>query len=355
MINYDQVYYLSKHAMLLRRENGFTLISPLSSMEFQIKTRSLINLVGCLTQGVSLQRLSTETSSAELAAATLIMEVLERNRFLSTMSEGGEISESEDPLDWWETHDLFFHSRSRLGTYLGPTGATYRYHGVKNAPETRPLVDRSAMIVLPRPNKILDNGVDPSLTECLTQRRSAFSFNPLSVEELGDFLYRSFRVTGIVGGNEYFESFVQKVHPSGGGLYSLQLYAAVTNCKGLADGLYRYEDCEHGLSPVEEMDENVRKLFTIAARSTGPLLRPPPVILVVTSRFGRVAWKYQGIAYRLVLIEMGALYQTMYLVGTAMKLAVRALGNGDSEHFATLIRTSALSEPSIGEFALGAQ
>ena len=62
----------------------------------------------------------------------------------------------------------------------------------------------------------------------------------------------------------------------------------------------------------------------------------PDILLVLSSRFKRVAWKYSGIAYATVLKNLGVAYGTMYLVATAMNLAPCALGLGNAEKFAKL-------------------
>ncbi len=54
---------------------------------------------------------------------------------------------------------------------------------------------------------------------------------------------------------------------------------------------------------------------------------PPQVLISVTARFRRLSWKYGGLAYRLVMLHVGVLMQSLYLVCTAMRLAPCALGS----------------------------
>jgi SagB-type dehydrogenase family enzyme len=56
--------------------------------------------------------------------------------------------------------------------------------------------------------------------------------------------------------------------------------------------------------------------------------------------------------YALVLKDLGALMQTMYLVATAMGLAPCAIGSGDAAVFARATGLDPLAESSVGEFAL---
>jgi SagB-type dehydrogenase family enzyme len=68
-----------------------------------------------------------------------------------------------------------------------------------------------------------------------------------------------------------------------------------------------------------------------------------------------VFWKYESMAYALILKNLGALFATMYFVATAMHLAPCALGGGDSELFAAITGLDPIEEPAVGEFLLGSR
>jgi len=79
------------------------------------------------------------------------------------------------------------------------------------------------------------------------------------------------------------------------------------------------------------------------------------VYFQITARCQRVFWKYESMAYAVILKNLGALYATMYLVASAMDLAPCALGGGDSELFASAAGLDPCEEPAVGEFVLGTQ
>jgi SagB-type dehydrogenase family enzyme len=79
------------------------------------------------------------------------------------------------------------------------------------------------------------------------------------------------------------------------------------------------------------------------------------VLLIVAARFQRVMWKYASMAYALILKDVGVLYQTMYLVATAMNLAPCAIGCGNADLFAQATGTDYWAESSVGEFLLGSR
>jgi hypothetical protein len=86
-----------------------------------------------------------------------------------------------------------------------------------------------------------------------------------------------------------------------------------------------------------------------ASRAVGFDVRPDALV-TVTSRFQRMAWKYRAMAYATTLRHTGVLYQTMYLVATAMGLAPCGLGNGDADMSARVLGLDYLKESSVVRF-----
>jgi SagB-type dehydrogenase family enzyme len=97
----------------------------------------------------------------------------------------------------------------------------------------------------------------------------------------------------------------------------------------------------------------VVQLLGHAGMAAGMLGEAVQVLLIFTARFKRLAYKYERLAYSLILKEAGVLMQNMYLAATAMDLAPCALGTGDSDLFVRAVRGDYTDETSIGEFLLG--
>lgn len=87
------------------------------------------------------------------------------------------------------------------------------------------------------------------------------------------------------------------------------------------------------------------------ARSAAGLDELPQI--PIAARFQRMSWKYESMAYSAILMNVGTLYQTMYLVATAMDLAPCALGGGNSDVFARAAELDYYTETSVGEFSIG--
>lgn len=134
----------------------------------------------------------------------------------------------------------------------------------------------------------------------------------------------------------------------------MELYPIINYCQDITSGLYHYHPQAHQLCRLSGKTEPVEALLKDASLSMGQQ-GMPQVLIVIASRFQRLAWKYEAIAYALMLKHVGVLYQTMYLVATAMGLAPCGSGSGNSDLFAKAAGADYYAETSVGEFALGSK
>ncbi|GIJ63827.1 SagB/ThcOx family dehydrogenase [Virgisporangium aurantiacum] len=266
--------------------------------------------------------------------------------------EGENIAASQ-----WKPHELWFHERSRLG-YRSAYGTRYgRTQWAKGRVDPLPAVPglpNGARTALFRPDLVRLRESDMTLTAALEDRASRREHDdaePLTLDQLAEFLYRCARIRMIRehDGVEY----ASRPYPSGGASYELEIYPVVRNVDGLATGMYHYDSENHELRTVADRANRwVRRLLRSAGQATGRTDRPQ-VVLVLSARVGRVMWAYENMAYALVLKHVGVLYQTMYLVATSMGLAGCAIGGGDSMAFSRATGLDPLVECSVGEFTLG--
>jgi SagB-type dehydrogenase family enzyme len=174
----------------------------------------------------------------------------------------------------------------------------------------------------------------------------------MTARQLGELLYRCARTrrTFHIGDVEH----VSRPYPSGGGVYELELYPVIRRVSGLDAGMYHYESVEHRLRLVREPGPHVEALLRVAA-SAAMTSAQPQALLVIAARFGRLAYTYEEIPYSLVLKHTGVLYQSIYLVATAMGLAPCGLGGGDVMAFAAATGRDIRQESAVGEFMLGSR
>jgi len=321
---------------------GHQSVALLAELVQPRTARELCARVGCLPED-AIQALLSLLASVEVVAP---------------VDDDGALSEDSDPpLAQWEFHDLLMHARSRLGRHDYPYGGTYRFLGqLAPLPALKPPATEQ-VVPLYRPDLNRLTHDDRRLTRVLEARRSVRSYgqSPLTARQVGEFLYRVAYVRQLIEAKPergaYYESS-RRAYPSGGAIYDLELYVTINTCDGLPAGLYHYDAGQHQLRRLAEHTESVGALLR-DARQSAVLTCEPQVLIILASRFQRLSWKYTAIAYATTLKNVGVLYQTMYLVATAMGLAPCALGGGDADLFAVAAGSDYYAESSVGEFLLG--
>jgi SagB-type dehydrogenase family enzyme len=345
-------FVLSRLACARRDGERIVVESPLGASRVILHGARGVRLLGKLARPCRAADLSGGEKGIGERTALAVLELLWSAGALSPVGEGG-IAEEEtrDALISWEFHDLFFHSRSRQGRHGQGYGGTLRFEGrFGPLPAIKPAMSGEA-VELRKPDMAALEQRDSSFTRVLEERRSSRrqGERPIALAQLGEFLYRVGRVRSMktVNGEEYSE----RVYPSAGGAYELEFYLAIDRCGGLARGLYHYQPGEHRLYRLAGGEEDVERLLASAARTARS--DKPQVLVVLAARFGRMARRYESLAYAMILKDVGVVFQTMYLVATAMGLAGCALGGGDSDVFARAAGVEYLEEGSVGEFMLG--
>jgi SagB-type dehydrogenase family enzyme len=331
----DRPVRLSRFALVRRMGEDLVLESPLSRHRVTL-TGDTLPLLG---------RDATAEEAAHLVAA-------------------GLTEEADSAVPMWDFHDLYFHSRSRAGRHDEPFGATYRFPPEPDkSPPPGPAVDLYHPPLTPGPDvephapgpAVELHAPDPDVdlhqppltpdatfTTVLESRRSLRSYGTApTLRRLGELLYRAAAARG-----------ERRPYPGGGGLHELELYLVVNRCTGLEQGAYHYDPIAHRLTALPARAADRDAMLALAAAATGGTVEPD-VLITITARFRRMSWKYSGMAYATTLKNVGALYQTLYLVATAMGMAPCALGGGDADLAARTFGLDWASESSVGEFLIG--
>jgi SagB-type dehydrogenase family enzyme len=359
-------YVLSRFAYLRRQGNEAVLESPLAHARIVLGDCRAAALVAALAAPATLDELAGRVGSLEVDAVLGVLALLLRAGMLGEAGlAGADQSKTEEQapdLQTWEFHDLLFHARTRRGRCDAAYGTTYRLADRLAPPPALKPVMEGPVHELVRPDLDRLERDDPPFARVQRQRRSIREFDgarPITDRQLGEFLFRVGRATGTraedvaTPSGPVRQEFVGRPYPAGGGLYELELYVVVQACPPLSAGLYHYDPAGHRLIQLRQQTPEVVALLRDAAESTATPPDTLQVLLILTSRFARVAWKYESIAYALTLKHVGVLYQTMYLAATAMGLAPCAIGGGDADLFARAAGTEYCAETSVGEFLLG--
>jgi len=355
----DTCVRLSRFACC-RREGDYLIVeSPLTPVRIALAGATGAALLGALARPQTPSDLCAVPGVLEETAQAFVALLLDADLAREASDDGSLPEDANSALRQWEFHDLLFHARGRRGRHDYPFGGTFRFLGAIAAlPAVKPAMSDET-IPLPRPDLARLAAEDPPLSQILESRRSIREYGerPISLRELGEFLYRVAGVRQVVDpdperGLHYQAS--RRPYPSGGATYDLELYLTVNACDGLGPGLCHYDPFAHQLERLRGPNARTEALLLDARWSAG-LEVEPQVLITLASRFQRLSWKYQSIAYATTLKNVGVLYQTMYLVATAMGLAPCALGGGNADLFAEAAGTAYYAESSVGEFLLGSR
>jgi SagB-type dehydrogenase family enzyme len=337
---------LSRFA-LLRAEAGTVRVeSPLHDVFVELHDPALTMLIARLAQPGRADELADTVPGLPTSAIRPLLRLL-RDAAMIVAADTPEAGRAQ-----WSFPDLLFHARSRTGRHLGGFGGTYHREG---AAEPLPAVKPPGAdaIKLPVPDLDALRAGDPPFAEVIERRRSSRAHDdaqPITVDQLGELLYRVARVRGVM--HDGHQELSSRPYPAGGACYELEIYPLVNLCTGMAPALYHYDPSGHALERIAEPGPPTILLLEYS-RITSVMDTPPQVVLLITARFGRVMWKYESMAYALVLKHVGVLYQTLYLTATAIGLAPCALGGGNSDAFCAAAGTDYYEETTVGEFVVG--
>jgi SagB-type dehydrogenase family enzyme len=361
----DMQVRLSTFAQLTTDGNEYRLESPLSLHRVLLHRPEAVWLLSSLGRPIAVAASTNAWPHLNSLAADALAYLVAIGMVVEAQdAEGDRDAREGASLAGWSPVELMFHTLSNSGRHDHAIGPTYPMsQDGPPEPVTRPR--RPGLgIPLHRPTWESLAAADPPLAVVMEGRRSArgYGAEPVTAEELGDLLYRAARVRSLKvppsgaaeppGGQTPDPRLSDRPYPGSGAYYELELYVTVGNCSGISPGVYHYDPLEHRLEPLNADRETVDDLLLRAGRAAGTDIRPP-VLITMTARFLRVAWRNEGIAYATVLKDVGVLLQNLYLVCTAMQLAPCALGPVDIDATARAFGTDWRAEPSVGQFILG--
>lgn len=354
-LNDADIIVLSRFALLRRRDHELVLESPRACAVFKICDPQIAVGLALLSRPQPVKELRRKGSflDPDLLGLLLANDIL----FKVAPHQSGDLRRAEgDPdLVLWDFHDLLFHTRSTQGRHTDPIGGTYPHIGrIPPQPEERP----------PWPGTKIDLAADtpqsaslPAFAKLLRARHSARSFDhqrPISRIELARFLDHAARILTKTDPQGAINDGGQtaRPYPSAGASYELELYLAVVQCDGLARGFYHYDASAHQLAQIDVAAQDFDALLAGAQYAMG-VQEAPQILITITARFGRVAWKYSALAYALILKDVGVLTQTFYLTVTDMGLGGCAIGLTDIELFRRMTGLDIHVEGPVGQFAIG--
>jgi SagB-type dehydrogenase family enzyme len=354
------VLVLSRFAYMRRRGNDMVLESPRAGALFKICDPKIAAALATLSSPQQIGWLRRQDGFAGIELFALLVDCQILFSVDPARDSGLRPAEGDDDLVLWDFHDLLFHARSTEGRHANPLGGVYPYAGVMAAPPAVRPRWPGKRIDLRKASAAKQEPISPA-AKLLRERHSTRTFDdqrPITLAELSRFLDGTARVQSRfssrvdLGDSGPEVSYAVRPYPSGGGSYELELYLAIDTCEGLARGFYHYDAGGHALVPIAVRTHELDALLA-GAQFAMEAPAVPQILITIAARFGRVAWKYSSIAYALILKDVGALMQTLYLMATDMGLGGCAIGIANIELFAKMTGIKFHVEGPVGQFAIG--
>jgi SagB-type dehydrogenase family enzyme len=253
---------------------------------------------------------------------------------------------AQGDLTFTEFHDRVFHWLSRTPPGWQEIGGTYRFKKRGLLPEKY----RPTHKTIPLPMPIIDGKnhfENASLSSVLSKRRTnrTAGLTTFEISQLGDLLYYSVR--DIASAGESADGILHRPYPSGGAIHEISFYIWARNVAGLPKDLYRYWNDMHALEPLSVDEQIVDKILESAAASIPPYSGIPGLMISIASNISAIAYKYEGLAYRISQFNAGCALQTLLLVGEAMHLACCPIGMVSAELMQKTIRNKGFEELSL--------
>ena len=159
---------------------------------------------------------------------------------------------------------------------------------------------------------------DGGLYEALARRRTSRAFDEgaaLSESELATILYEVYGCRGYAPFGDGM-AMLHKTSPSGGALHPIEVFPLVIRVEGMTPGLYHYNVERHSLELIEPMGAEEAVATAREFTSGQGYFARAAALFVMVARFDRRFWRYrnQQRAYGVLLMEVGHLSQTFYLV-----------------------------------------
>ena len=359
---------LSRFVNIQPLVDGLEITSPLSSATVRLKDQRLfpilMQLVSACDEATIKEALPIDLHShysdiISLLLSSEIVGVCDDQDVADIDQEAVEVG--------WTTEDLAFHCHTR-----GQMIDLCRHQSTPTSNDIRQLPAKHQRIILstaalPRPSRI---NHDLSFFQVVRERKTIRTYQeqPVTAAVLSDFLWHSMHIREEIlcdpGLSRAYPGLLRPV-ASAGALHSIELYLCINRCIGFQPGFYHYDSCNHSLGKLSNLGEPCLQMLDLAAASTcrapqvasvSPGLgQRPDVLVVMSARYGRNASLHQrtGLAYALILKDVGSIYQQLYLVATALGLAPCGLSFGSSELFEQASGLSSRLECSVGEFMIG--
>jgi len=249
----------------------------------------------------------------------------------------------------WPFHDRLFHEETRANVSGRLQGGSYRFKNEFPSPPAIKPAMAAERIPLATPTGPAGSAPLWSVMEARVSRRTPGK-RAVRRDDLAHLLWRVARVRNVL--KDETQDVLNRPIPAGGSINELEFYLVAHRCEDLAPGLYHYVGTEHALEPLRAPPALLARMLDFASHAQAQQGVPPDCLIVLAARLPRLGWKYEGIAYRVALMNAGVAIDALYLVATDLGLSPCAVGTGNSALFEQATGLSPWAETAIAEFTI---
>lgn len=198
--------------------------------------------------------------------------------------------------------------------------------GLPAPPVQKPCAKNVPKFDLPDGAKALMRLARTPVGETIASRESVreYKTKPMTVEELSALLWATQGIRQIISP----ETALRTV-PSAGARHSFETYLVVNRVETLPAGLYRYLPVEGQLAQLK-LEEQIGRKAAIACFGQG-FISTAAVTFFWTAIPGRMEWRYDLAAHKVIAIDAGHVGQNLYLACQSIGAGCCAIAAYDQE------------------------
>ena len=358
-LSHSTFFYLSSFCWIRLMNGNFLLQDASQSSQLIIYDFDYMRIISALSKGSTVATLATALGKNFSAIIPSIIKLMLNNNLIHLSLNTSNPTTHNAYENYWSFEDLLFHERSRWGPHNKFIGANFPLDETTPVPSITPTTHSIKEIPLSKPQEGM---IDPSFFNTIVKRRSyrEFGKKPVSIKDLGLLLWfvlhiKSRHEAHAIGRRRSIYEITRRPVPSGGGMHEIEIYLAI-NCSKRLNLVCITIMLKNIAWKCSGIKTNIAINYYQMLHAAN-LSKTPDTLIILGYRPHRIAWKYHGIVYSLVLKHVGIIFQQLYLISTALGLAPCALGVGNSRTFQYATKDDFNQEIiySVGEFIVGSK
>lgn len=281
--------------------------------------------------------------------AALLRELIQRNLVLIEGSPQAERDRHYRDSWRWGAVTGFYHFSLRDSRFLDGEAKVDRLRLYKAESPSPPLLASNDGLI-----PVIDLppfDLDDTFNAALYRRRSSrnFSGKAIGLAALADCLYAGNGLTEMLDAGE-FGRLPLTMTPSGGARNPFELYVDVRAVDGLQSGIWHYSAVDHSLGFLHD-SPRPRPSELLGNQ---PWTDTCAAMIFLAATFERSAWKYrQALAYRVVLMEVGAIVQNVQLAAAHHEIASAPTGALAESEIERLLELHEIEQGALFAVVLG--